>query len=298
MRKQAILILAHDRFDVLQKLLEALDSPFVDVFLHVDARSREFDEAAVEILAGHCRLSQFCLVKRWPIYWGGENMILASLALFKKARATADYSYFHLISGKDFLLEPVEKLVKHFDARYPANFIQARLVEQELPMTQLANFRPARPANRINFYYPKNVPNRQVFKLAAGALSVPQKLLHIKRFDCQEQLYAGSQWLSITEKAVDCLLRREAEIRVRIRRTYAIDELIFQTILYNTPEILPTISPDFRRWIDWERGHPYSFRLEDAAELLENRQQQFFVRKIEELELAEILLEKVRTHEK
>ena len=39
MTKQAILIMAHNNLDLLNKLIELLDSDYFDIFLHIDKKS-------------------------------------------------------------------------------------------------------------------------------------------------------------------------------------------------------------------------------------------------------------------
>lgn len=294
-RKQAYLILAHGHFEILEQLCLALDSAQVDIYIHLDAAVASFDFAHFENL---CRLSRVRFVARLPIYWGGENLILATLNLFRAAfEAPEDYAYFHLISGVDFLLQPIEKISEFFAGAYPQNFLRFEPVPKKLSMGKLFNYRPARPSNRINFYYPQHIKSRKLFKFCSDVAAVLQKVARVRRFQSDWDLYYGSQWMSLTDVAVSFLLDHQAAIERLIWRTYAIDEVIFQTFLANQADLKKTLNFDFKRLIDWDRGHPYSFGQADLAELLQKRADYFFVRKVEDLALVKQLRQAILAEE-
>lgn len=62
--KHAFLIMAHKNFNQLTKLLQLLDNPDVEIFLHIDIRSSKYE---LPIL----KYSKIKEIKREKINWGG-----------------------------------------------------------------------------------------------------------------------------------------------------------------------------------------------------------------------------------
>lgn len=95
MDKHAYLIIAHNEFGLLKKLVELLDDKRNDIYIHIDKK------------VPYTKMPQLCtknaglfFVKRRNVGWGGDNMIWCELDLLKIATQT-HHSYYHLISGVD-----------------------------------------------------------------------------------------------------------------------------------------------------------------------------------------------------
>ena len=61
MNKHAYLILAHNQFDILKKLVVALDSKHNDIYIHVDKKAKDFDEHEFSMLT---KFSKVFFIKR------------------------------------------------------------------------------------------------------------------------------------------------------------------------------------------------------------------------------------------
>ncbi len=82
--KHACLIMAHNQFELLGKLLECIDHEQNDIFLHIDKKA-DFDEVS---LASHLSASKCYFTRRIKVTWGGYSQIAAELILLEKAVST------------------------------------------------------------------------------------------------------------------------------------------------------------------------------------------------------------------
>ena len=101
MKKHAYLIMAHNEFDMLRRLLKELDDPRNDIYLHIDKKAKGFD---FNILRNSVKHSQLILIPGMNIYWGTISQVKCELRLMQAA-AKGQYHYYHLLSGSDFPLK-------------------------------------------------------------------------------------------------------------------------------------------------------------------------------------------------
>ncbi|MDE5870238.1 MAG: beta-1,6-N-acetylglucosaminyltransferase, partial [Muribaculaceae bacterium] len=113
MNKHAYLILAHKNFNQLRKLIEILDHPRNDIFIHVDAKAKDFNEKEWEDATRHSRLH--FLSDRIPVNWGGVSIMRSEIALLKAAVNADTYDYYHLLSGMDLPIKSQETIHAFFD---------------------------------------------------------------------------------------------------------------------------------------------------------------------------------------
>lgn len=113
MLKQAVLIIVHKNTYVLEKNLQLLDSPYIDIFIHVDKKCSDFKYNFYKSLV---KYSTIIYVKpRLSVYWASFSQVKVELLLLEAASKYSQYSYFHLISGQDLLMKPVSDLISYFD---------------------------------------------------------------------------------------------------------------------------------------------------------------------------------------
>lgn len=94
--KHAYLIMAHHEFEVLGKLIQAIDDKRNDIFIHFDAKLKSYP-----VLKAH-NANLYILEKRIDIHWGHISQIKAEYALFETAFTQDRYAYYHLLSGVTF----------------------------------------------------------------------------------------------------------------------------------------------------------------------------------------------------
>ena len=147
--------------------------------------------------------------------------------------------------------------------------------------------------DRVKFYYPLqrwNLQNR-IIRLALRRTGELLQRPFVDRTKKDPEGYVfqkGANWFSITHALAQYLLEKESEIREFFSDTYCPDEMFVQTEIVNSPfrDTLPehAFENDYAsclRYIDWQRGNPYTFTDGDLDELLAAPETALFARKFD-----------------
>ena len=260
--KHAYLIVAHDNFEQLNTLLNLLDDERNDIYLHIDKKSAGFSP---EMLSGALSRASLHLVRRGSITWGGYSQIRTTLLLLKQACKTA-HSYYHLLSGVDLPLKTQSEIHSFFEHNPDREYIA---VDNKLHRDEAL-------AERVRYFYPfqdiigrHHSPLYDFLRTLQGKLVALQMKLKISRIPAAAPyVYKGSNWFSISHEAALYLLSRQKEIRRRFRMSSCGDEFYLQTVFMLSP-FAKKLADNNLRFIDWDRGMPYTFTGEDY-ELLMN----------------------------
>lgn len=275
MNRHAFLIMAHNNWYTLEKLLQIIDAPWNDVYLHIDRKSTDFSKEYIKKIPKH---SSIKITKRHNVTWGNESQIKAEMTLFKTAFKNGPYHYYHLISGQDLPLLNAKEFYEYFD-KQSCNFLHT--VADVTPF----EFRLKRYTNVFrNKWIPKTVRNK------LNAISeILQSKTHINRLIWLKSKYPkfgkGHNWCDLTHRAVEKLIEAEKDIKKFTRFTLCSDEMYKQIILLNQSEkFIGVISENDIRYIDWsEQGkHPRTFTMQDLNALLSNHHNCVFARKFDE----------------
>ena len=115
--KHAYLILAHNEFEVLRRLVSCVDDSRNDIYIHFDKKVT----ALPDIRTRNAGLT--VLDRRIDVRWGAPSMIEAEYALFSAAASRGPYQYYHLLSGVDLPLKSQDEIHAFFDAHNGEEFI-------------------------------------------------------------------------------------------------------------------------------------------------------------------------------
>ena len=119
--KIAILIQCHKNPKQINLLLERLNHPDIDCYLHIDKKA-DFTDKIIH------RENVFVLPdeQRVSVEWAQISQVTATLNLLNTAVAgiRGGYDYYWLISGQDWPLRSVEEIVEFFMQHNGENFIQ------------------------------------------------------------------------------------------------------------------------------------------------------------------------------
>lgn len=80
--KHAYLITAHKETSVLRTLLMLIDAPCNDIYIHIDAKTKNFDFDKVKTFV---QKSKLIFTDRVKVYWGDYSQIKSELMLLKAA---------------------------------------------------------------------------------------------------------------------------------------------------------------------------------------------------------------------
>lgn len=272
MGKHAYLIIAHNNFEMLRKLVQALDDKRNDLYVHIDAKAVLFDKSLLDGLVTQANL---ILVERIPVYWGGYSQIAVELLLLEAATKTP-HDYYHLISGIDIPLKSQNEIHRFFQEHSGTEFVGIDSVAM-----QTQNF-----THRYKYYY--LFPNAEVRSPKAKdrlpiccrkIFLALQKRLGIDRTKKSSMVfYKGQNWFSITHGLACYLVQQKEAIEKVFSHSFCCDEVFLQTFAMQSP-YKDNIYGKAMRCVDWKRGSPYTFRAEDYDILI--RSDYFFARKFD-----------------
>lgn len=270
--RHAYLIMCHNNFKHLSRLVMALDDKRNDIYIHVDKRAVSCPFEPIESFVGKARLFW---TKQQCVNWGGVSQIYAELSLLKKATETY-HSYYHLLSGMDYPIKSQKYIHKFFKDNKGSEFIQ---FDNDMVNAEFID--------RVRYYYFfQDLIGRNKGKIPAmyyylqEALISVQKKLNIDRtkkysFD----LYKGTNWFSITHELACYLLQNIKQIKRVCKYSLCADEIFLQTFAMLSP-FRNKIVNNSLRYIDWKRGNPYVFTEKDYDEL--SKTDRLFARKFDE----------------
>lgn len=280
--RHAYLILAHNNFKQLSKLVSLLDDRDNDVFIHIDKKS----SVSLEDLSMSfdLKFSKVHIYSKYKIYWGDYSMVEAEIFLFEES-SKIGYDYYHLISGLDLPIKPMNYIKDFFEKNNGKEFVSCE--ESFSKQSQVGR--------RAKYYYHLQKYRKNSNNIIAFIINLFNKIdifiqmiLRINRLKSENiQLMAGSQWVSITNDFVIYLLKKKNLIKKLFVCTNCSDELFIHTILYNSNfKDKLYINEDNRydnmRKILWENnnsGSPYVWKRKDFDKLISSKS--LFARKFD-----------------
>lgn len=255
--RHAFLILAHDNFRQLQRLIDALDWPECGIFVHIDRKVRQHPT----LHAKNARLEM--VAPRIDVRWGHVSQIEAEMSALCAAHQNGTWDYFHIISGVHYPLVSPRQFDEFFGRAARANVLMTMKVD------------PSQLQMRLGYrnFFMKNLvsSNRTVFKLMHilwRATLWPQKRLGITR-KVNPDWPKASQWCALSGEAVDKILLHRDGIMKRMRRTFCCDEFFVPIALYESG--LPVMEYDRLTFVDFYYGNAAVMHSDDFNRLKECR---------------------------
>lgn len=260
--KHAYLIMAHNEFYILEKLLKLLDDEKNDIYLHIDLKVKDFDYEHYKKIV---KKSNLFFVERTDVRWGDYSQINCELLLIKEA-TKRKYSYYHLLSGVDLPLKSNEEIYNFFKENKGYEFI---------------GFCKDNKKNeeRIKYYhfFVRNI-KKKIFYTLHFILLTLQKIFRINRLKNNDiTIKKGGNWFSITHNFATYVIKEETNIKRHFKNSICGDEVFLQTLCYNSKFNSKVYRKyecehfNIQRYIDWNRTDgksPYTFEIEDKEMLL------------------------------
>ena len=265
--RHAYLIMAHHQMQLLKILCHLLDHPNHDIFIHVDAKTKEFDVKEFDNITQY---SSIFFTERLNITWGGYQMVECELMLLKAACNKDNYSYYHLLSGSDLPLRTAKDIYDFFERNSGKEFIH---------FCNDGNYQRVcikERAKYFHFFQEYIGRKKNIFWLCEKISVLIQKCLGIDRNKAnKEAIHHGAQWFSITGDFAQYIIKNESWIEYVFKNTIVPDESFLQTLVmkshFRTNLYMLDPQGDYHsnmRFIDWNRGTPYTFCTKDFDELI------------------------------
>ena len=258
--RHAYLIMCHNNPAILRKLLALLDDPRNDLYIHADSKWTDFLEQEIKNSVSRANVE---FINRRDVTWGGFSQIQLELDLLKAA--TKKYhSYYHLISGVDLPIKTQDEIYRFFAENHGKQYIGFD-ADSEFNVSYL---------DRVRYYHPfQEIIGRRddgiyrILRTGQGVMVMLQEKLRMSRvakLPCT--FYKGPNWFSITHELAKYVLDQCRFIRKHFSMTVCADEMFLQTVAMMSP-YRNSVENCTLRYIDWERGSPYTFCSSDYQQL-------------------------------
>ena len=236
--KLAHLILAHNQPEQLGRLINRLQHPDVDIYIHLDKKT---DPEPFRHLTDIKNV--YLIRNNIKVYWGTYAIVKATLNSFNEIiHSGKEYQYLNLLSGQDYPLKPQQAL-HDFLAQNPGKAFMNYLhfdTEWQEALSRVQEY------HLNNYRIPGKFLLQKLVNKVLGKREMPDGMVPVGR----------SQWFTI---AMDCVRyideywQEHPKFRHFIKLTWGPDEFVFQTILFNSQYREAMVNNDLR-YIDWSGG--------------------------------------------
>lgn len=287
--KEAILIQCHKNPDQVNMLLQALQHPDVDIYVHVDKKSDICSEIVQTSPQIHILPDKY----RVDVQWATFSQVRATLNLLGYASHHGKYEHYWLCSGQDYPIKPINQIVSFLHEHSDTNFVQ-------IWPSKNGGGTENNLDKRTAIYFPQCVLGngltqriaKRVFVELTGGYNRTFGIFRRKAPD-NVKFYFGSSWICFSEEMEqwmeEYLESHMGFIRFH-RNVNCPDETFFQTLLMNSP--YREKRADYLHYVDWSDGgnRPGTLTVKDSGKL--RNSDKLMARKFDEAidkEIIEIL---------
>ena len=256
--RHAWLIIAHNEFEVLQRLVFMLDAPESDFFIHFDKKVSEIP--AIHVEKGRLRI----LDERIDVCWGTVSQIKTELLLLATAHQEGPYGHYHILSGTHLPLKSVSELITFYDS-HPGEEIMRfwDLDDGEV------DFKLRRYHFPMRYFKSKRHPLRKAIDTFVwkACLKVQKGcgIKHLVRCDFRKT----DNWLSLSEQGCSYLVQHSDKILKKYRWSFCGDEYFVATELLSAPGQCQVFACPNLLYVDFIGDTPRIFHVNDYSNLAE-----------------------------
>jgi len=261
--KLAHLLLAHTYPDHLEKLISRLSYEDTHFYIHLDKKT---DIAPFLFLAE--KPNVFFIKKRVKVSWAGYSMVQATVNSFEEILASGkEYDYINLMSGQDYPIKSNAYIHKFLSDNNGKIFMHTLSVTDEWheAIPRFTKY------HLVNFTLPGKYAAEKIINTILPSRKTPGNLT----------LAGRSQWFTATPASVKYILqylKEHPEVVRYFKLSWAPDESIFQTILYNSPLKKDMVNNNLL-YVDWSSGAASPKLLTIADKDLLTQSDKLFARK-------------------
>ena len=272
--KHAVLIIAHGNMQHLIRLVSHFDFNY-QVYIHLD-KKQSYSKHERETLASYPVVKG--IYSHYRINWGGFNMLKTAMFLLKKAVKDEKNAYFHLMSGQDYPVKPVEKFTEFMKDNHGKEFLGYHTV----PHSRWENGK----LGRYEYFLLHDLFNYRTNKGRQWILKAYhfQKKWNIKRRIPHhfETIYGGCCWFSLSRGCISYILeytRKHPAFYRRLKYTFVPEETYFHTVILNSTFKENVVNRSLH-YVDWRyRNGNCPANLDESDFELLRATDAFFARK-------------------
>ena len=220
MKKHAYLIMAYNNWDQLALLLNLLDDPRNDLFLHIDKNSGAYPKEKLEAAVSQ---SELIFIERKSVYWADFSQADVEMDLMQAASQKDHYWYYHLLSGMCLPLRTQDDIHAFFENEH----------REFIAMTPNGGSYAEKHTRYYHFLlHNRFYRNHKFIKAIDRGFMYLQRGLGIKRrFGKDLQISTGWQWFSITDDFCRYVLSQRPFIQKMFSYTLDVDEKFMGTMI-------------------------------------------------------------------
>lgn len=266
--KQAVLITAYHNLDNLNRIVNYFDKSF-NIYIHIDLKSN---------LDYFNNNSNVFVYSKFNVNWGGRRHVDAILFLCEQALKEHENRRFHLVSGDDYPILPIEQFKSFFTENEGVNFIEYF----SLPNDRWSD---NGGLGRLEYYHPLdrlNIKNPSEYDIYSRFMSI-QKKTGKKRALPIMSLFGGSTWWSLNRDCIEYIVENKSlnNLYESLEDTFVPEEIFIPTLILNSP-LVSTISNNNLRYISWRFKNNNIPAVLDEYDLFDISQKKcFFIRKVD-----------------
>jgi hypothetical protein len=223
-------------------LISAISHPQVIIYIHIDKKS----DLAGSAFPDHVRIVKNSVEVTWKLF-SQVKAILNSLA--EIVHNETKFDYLTLISGQDYPIVSMETILGSLAEQAGTEFIH------HVPLDQ-TGWNQARI--RFERFYFQSYPGPLIRLGGRLVTYICDKVRYKRRFYKGLRPWGGSAWWTLSRPCILYILNfleKNKSLTGYMMKTIHADEIIFQTIIMNSPFAENAVSKNLR-YMEWVKGNP------------------------------------------
>jgi hypothetical protein len=253
----ANLIIGHKNASQLSRLVDRLQHPNFDVYIHID---KKVDIGEFRKLENSPRV--FFITNRIKVNWGGNSTSTAIIkSLNEILESGKSYDFINLLSAQDYPLKTSEQIFEFFKRNSGQNFISYEVSSESDWWIKAAT--RYEKYHLTDWSFPGKYLLQNVINIIAPKRKFPGDM---KLYGSQK-----STWWSITGECARHVTKEalsNEKLNSFLKYCWGTDEFLVTTLIMNSPFKAQAVNNNLR-YIDWSEGkpNPKTLTISDFFEL-------------------------------
>jgi hypothetical protein len=283
----AAMIMCHKNLEQVNRLVQALSHPEIDIFIHIDKKCKEENRITRADLGG-----LYFVENRISGYLDDRSLIDITLSMINLAKTEENmgkhYDYFMLLSGQDYPIRDMPFIVNSLRESYPMPFIDCNGGGKNNPVIR-SKFGKRKLILKMRFYAMHRLKWFPRIIIRAGMRIITKLLfaLHLSDYYYFEkhniEMHCGSAWWILPDAIIDYILKEMDQPYVnRLLATDTPEETFFQILSRRSPmgalvkvkdQKEKQASKTWAYFHDIDKPmakHPYTFTKNEYRKLIES----------------------------